>query len=94
MAEPQPADDNSLLITRAALLAQLEARLAGALSDKALAKWAFDRFYAEELGEEEYEPEHAPLLAEALDELMFADDPHFRLSEEELRALVARLKPR
>ncbi|HEU4327674.1 MAG TPA: hypothetical protein VFS21_31330 [Roseiflexaceae bacterium] len=94
MTEPQHAEDHSLLITREALLAQIDARLSGAIGDKALAKWAFDRFYAEELGEEEYESEHAPLLAEALDELMFADDPHFRLSEEELRALAARLKPR
>lgn len=94
MAEPQQAEDNSLLITRAALLAQIKAHLTGALGDKALARWAFDRFYAEEVGEEEYDPADAPLLAEALDQLMFADDPHFRLSEEELRALAARLQPR
>jgi hypothetical protein len=79
-------------ITRAAILERIEARLAGTLADAALAAWAFDRFYAEELGEEDYEDGAEPVIADVLDALMFGDDPSFRLDEEELRALVAQLK--
>jgi hypothetical protein len=71
--------------------AQIEARLAGQLTDKALAAWAFDRFYAEELGNEAYEAGAEVAIADALDALMFGDDPGFRLDEEELRALAAQL---
>jgi hypothetical protein len=79
------------VLTRAALIAQIEARLAGRLGDAALATWAFDRFYAEELGQEHYESGAEPVIADALDSLMFDDDPGFRLDEEELRALAAQL---
>lgn len=78
-------------LTRAAVIAQIEARLAGRLGDAALAAWAFDRFYAEELGQEHYEPGAELAIADALDMLMFDDDPGFRLDEEELRALAAQL---
>lgn len=81
----------SSTITRAALARQIEARLAGTLSDAALAAWAFDRFYAEELGTEGYEPGVEEVIADTLDALMFDDDPHFRLDETELRGLLARL---
>lgn len=92
---PQPqSDDAPTLVSRAAVRAQIEARLAGKLSDQQLARWAFDHFYAEELGEVEYEPEWAEQIADALDALMFGDDPHFRQTEEELRALLARLQQR
>ena len=76
---------------RAAVIEQITARLDGRLNDAALAAWAFDRFYAEELGTEEYEPGAGQLIADALDVLMFDDDPVFQLDEEELRALIAQL---
>ncbi|MFL5806689.1 MAG: hypothetical protein ACJ8CR_33795 [Roseiflexaceae bacterium] len=93
MAEQQPvlSADQTQVLTRAAVIAQIEARLAGRLDDAALATWAFDRFYAEELGTEHYESDAGPVIADALDALMFDDDPGFRLDEEELRALVAQL---
>jgi hypothetical protein len=79
------------VITRTAVARQIEARLAGRLDDAALAAWAFDRFYAEELGGETYESGAEAVIADALDALMFDDDPGFRLDEAELRALLARL---
>ncbi len=80
------------LITRAAVASQIATYLDGALSEKALAAWAFDRFYAEELGTEAYEPGAEDEVADALDALMFGDDPSFRLDQEELRALIAQLR--
>ena len=80
-----------IVLTRAAVIEQITARLEGRLDAVALAAWAFDRFYAVELGAEEYEPGAEAAIAEALDELMFDDDPGFRLDEEELRALLAQL---
>jgi hypothetical protein len=50
MTEHQPARQPSI-VTRAAVIAQIEDRLAGQLNDSALAAWAFDRFYAQELGQ-------------------------------------------
>ena len=93
MAEQQPvlSAGQAHMLTRAAVIAQIEARLAGRLDDAALAAWAFDRFYAEELGTEHYESGAEPAIADALDALMFDDDPGFRLEEGELRALVAQL---
>jgi hypothetical protein len=85
------SDNQQAIITREALLAQVEDRLAGRLSDDALAAWAFDRFYAEELGYEQYEAGAEQQIADVLDALMFDDDPGFRLDEEELRGLIARL---
>ena len=72
-------------------MARIEARLSGQLSDRALAAWAFDRFYAEELGSEVYETGAESAITDVLDALMFGDDPGFRLDEEGLRALVAQL---
>jgi hypothetical protein len=88
---PQPALTHAPLTTRASVMARIEARLAGQLSHAALAAWAFDRFYAEELGSEAYETGAEVLITDVLDALMFSDDPDFRLDEEELRALVAQL---
>jgi hypothetical protein len=79
------------ITTRAAIAERIEACRAGQLSGAALAAWAFDRFYAEELGNEAYEAGSEDLIATTLDTLMFGDDPEFRLDEEELRALVAQL---
>ena len=86
-AAPQPAH----VLTRTAVARQIEARLAGRLDDAALAAWAFDRFYAEELGAKAYEAGAERVIAAALDVLMFGDDPGFQLGEAELRALFARL---
>lgn len=83
-------DPNPIL--RAEVVAKIEARLAGQLSAGALAAWAFDRFYAEELGSEAYEAGAEVELAEALDALMFSDEPGFGLGESELRAVVGQLQ--
>lgn len=79
------------LITRALVAEQITARLAGTLDDASLAAWAFDRFYGEELGTVTYESGAEDVVADALDALMFSDDPSFRLDEEELRELIAQL---
>jgi hypothetical protein len=92
MTEQLEAESNTdITITRSAVIERIEARLAGRLDDAQLAAWAFDRFYAEELGEEDFEPGAAPAIADALDALMFSDDPSFRLDQEELRGLIAQL---
>lgn len=88
--QPNPAAVEPL-VTRAAVAAQIEARLAGAIDNTALAAWAFDRFYAGELGSTAYEVGAEALIVDVLDILMFGDDPSFRLEEEELRALIAQL---
>jgi hypothetical protein len=87
----EEAQGDAETITRAEIVAQIAARLAGRIDDAALAGWAFERFYAEELGEADFEVGAEPAIADALDTLMFGDDPSFRLVEEELRALIARL---
>ena len=87
----QPALTCDSITTRATIVAQIGARLSGQLSDTALAAWAFDRFYAEELGNEAYEAGAEAAITDVLDVLMFGDDPGFRLDDEELRALVAQL---
>ena len=87
----QPALTRDPITMRATIVARIEARLAGQLTDTALAAWAFDRFYAEELGSEAYEAGAEVAIADVLDALMFVDDLGFRLDEEELRALVAQL---
>ncbi len=86
-----PSTEQTSVLTRAAVIAQIEARLAEKLDDAALAAWAFDRFYAVELDREHYEPGAEEVIADALDALMFDDDPDFRLDQEELRALAAQL---
>jgi hypothetical protein len=91
MTDSQPTLSDLPITTRAAIVARIEARQAGQLTDAALAAWAFDRFYADELGNEAYEKGAEDLIAAVLDALMFGDDPGFRLDEEELRALVAQL---
>jgi len=87
----QPALSRATITTRAAIVAHIEARLTGRFTDTALAAWAFDRFYAEELGSETYESGTESAITDVLDALMFGDDPGFRLDEEGLRALVAQL---
>jgi len=87
----EPALAHNPITTRAAIVARIEARLSGQFTDTALAAWAFDRFYAEELGSEAYEAGAEAAITEVLDTLMFGDDPGFRLDEEELRVLIAQL---
>jgi hypothetical protein len=91
MVSPVTPNKQPTVLMRAALIERITARLDGRLNDVALAAWAFDRFYAEELGAEEYEPGADQLIADVLDQLMFDDDPVFQLDEEELRALIAQL---
>jgi len=88
---PNSVSARSSITTRAAIVKRIEARLLGQLTDADLAAWAFERFYAEELGSEAYEAGAEVAIADVLDALMFADDPGFRLVEEELRALIAQL---
>jgi hypothetical protein len=91
MTEPPQAPLRTPITTRAAIAERIEAHGAGQITNSALAQWAFDRFYAEELGNEAYEAGAEDLIAAVLDTLMFGDDPGFQLDEQELRALVAQL---
>lgn len=80
------------VLTKAELMAQLQARVDGRQSEGQLACWAFDRFYACELGSESLDPPVAEALAAVLDDLMFAaDDPGLAMDDEALRALLKRL---
>jgi hypothetical protein len=84
---------NATLVTKAEVIAQLQRRLDGQLSEAQLAEWAFARFYAVELGNEALETYGAQAIAAVLDDLMFAtDDPSFALDDEALRGLIARLE--
>lgn len=81
------------MLTRAELIARIRERLEGRLSEAELANWAFDRFYALELGSETIEASAGDLVLAVLDDLMFAsDDPSFALDPESLRALLIRLE--
>lgn len=86
------ADEDVRVTTRADLIAQIQARLDGRISDAALAQWAFDRFYAEEIGAEDFEANAEPAIAEVLDALMFGDEPEFRMDEAQLHDLLAQLR--
>lgn len=77
------------LLTRQQVIEQLEASGTRAES---LAHWAFDQFYAEEQGTVEFEPGYRRAIGVVLDELMFADEPQFRLNRDHLRALADSLR--
>jgi hypothetical protein len=81
-----------MILARSTVIAQLEDRLAGRVDDKALASWAFDSYYALEQGTLQVDPADADPIADALDDLMFADDPSFALDEADLLRLIARLQ--
>ncbi|GAB4436174.1 MAG: hypothetical protein OHK0015_27730 [Chloroflexi bacterium OHK40] len=81
-----------MIVSRKDVIATLEDRLAGRISDGALAAWAFDLFYRVEQGQATVPPEDADAIAEALDAMMFADDPGFALAEADLRRLIDRLQ--
>lgn len=80
------------MITRTELISRIEACIAGALDDTALAAWAFDRFYAVELEEETIAEADSVLISEILDELIFADEQAFALSSADLIRLLERLR--
>jgi hypothetical protein len=80
------------LLDRAQLIAQLHAAAQGDTSAQELAAWAFDQFYAEEAGAVEFEPGYRRVIAGALDDLMFADQPGFQLAAADLQQLVAHLQ--
>ncbi len=84
----------SVLLTRAMLVHLLNERLDGTQTDQSLARWAFDQFYAEELGDVIYEAGAEDAIADVLDELMFAEDDGFGLDVEAIRGLLARLDAR
>jgi hypothetical protein len=81
-----------MILARSVVIARLEDRLAGRIDDRGIAAWAFDSYYALEQGELSIDPDDADLIADALDDLMFADDPSFALDEADLRRLIARLQ--
>jgi hypothetical protein len=80
------------MIHRNDIIAKLNERLGGQLSDAAIAAWAFDLFYAIDQGDEEVHPDDSDPIADALDELMFADETPFALGDADLRRLIARLE--
>jgi hypothetical protein len=80
------------MVHRNDVMVKINERLRGQIGDAALATWAFDLFYAIEQGEEEVEAGDNDLIAEALDELMFADEKPFALDDADLRRLIARLE--
>ncbi|WP_298816947.1 hypothetical protein [Chloroflexus sp.] len=65
--------------------------LAGRISRAQVAAWAFDQFYRLEQDELNVPPDEEAVIRDALDDLMFADDEPFILSEVELRQLMDRL---
>lgn len=80
------------MLTRNDVITWIEARLAGRIDDRELAGWAFERFYAEEQGEESFAEEDAELIGEVLDDLMFADEAAFALDRTALQAMIERLR--
>lgn len=91
MNQHELPDQQRPVVTRTDVIARIEARLAGRLTDAALAAWAFDRFYAWEVEEEEFEPGAEVAIAGVLDELMFGDHPAFHPDEKDLRGLIGQL---
>lgn len=81
-----------MIVPRSDVIERIEARLAGRLSDAALAGWAFDLFYEIDQGQREVAEGDAEAIGLALDELMFADEESFALDEADLRRLLDRLQ--
>lgn len=80
------------MLTRSDVRAKITAHLAGQITAAQLAAWAFARFYALEQATETCDPEDEAMLMEILDDLMFGDDPTFRLDGVALRTLLAQLE--
>lgn len=79
------------LLTRQQVIDHLRGAQQSAADARQLAGWAFDQFYAEEEGSIEYEPGFRRAIGAVLDDLMFADDPQFRLSAADLQRLIDQL---
>ena len=78
-------------LTRAAVRAEIECFLQGTRTRKALAAWAFDQFGDEAEGMLSYEGGKEDVIAEVLDELMWADAAPFVLEAATARELQQRL---
>ncbi|MFQ3662720.1 MAG: hypothetical protein SNJ69_10040 [Chloroflexaceae bacterium] len=81
-----------MILERSALIAKLQERLAGQIEAADLARWAFDRFYELDQGMLAVHEADIDVIADVLDNLLFADDTHFALDETDLRRLIARLQ--
>lgn len=80
-----------MIFERKALIEKLQERLAGRIDAAELAQWAFDRFYELDQGMLAVHSGDVDVIADVLDELLFADDARFALDETDLRRLIARL---
>jgi hypothetical protein len=80
------------MVYRNDIIAKINERLRGQIGDAALAKWAFDIFYAIDQGEEHVDDDGSDAIADALDQLMFADEEPFALDDADLRRLIASLE--
>ncbi|MGQ9927026.1 MAG: hypothetical protein ACUVS4_09160, partial [Chloroflexaceae bacterium] len=81
-----------MIFERSALITRLQERLDGHIKAAELAQWAFDRFYELDQGMLAVDATDIDVIADVLDELLFADDPRFALDETDLRRLIARLQ--
>jgi hypothetical protein len=71
---------------------QVIERLQHGPHEAALAAWAFDQFYAAEDGRISYEPGYQQVIGTVLDDLMFSDRDEFRLLNDDIARLIARLE--
>ena len=74
-------------LTRAEVRRQIERFIRGEITSGALAKWAFDQFYAYEEDRLSYEAGYEDAIDDVLDELMFIDTPEFELDADAARQL-------
>jgi hypothetical protein len=81
-----------MILERSEIIAQIEQRLAEQTSAAMLAEWALDKFYALDQAQLAVAEADSGVIADVLDELMFADDARFALDEADLRRLLARLQ--
>lgn len=78
-------------LSRTEVQAQIEAFVAGTLTSKALAAWAFDTFYDEEEGRLTFEAGYGRAIGSVLDDLMWSDDSAFTIDTTTAQILIARL---
>lgn len=81
-----------MIFERSALIAKLQERLDGRIGAAELAQWAFDRFYELDQGMLAVDAADIDVIADVLDELLFADDTRFTPDETDVRRLIARLQ--